>query len=511
MSHSVSGPARGSFRAARSRSVARRVTAVGIAMVALVLLALSLAVAAITTQSTRTQLVASVTHATEGLVASVDTVDRANRDMVLRASKAFGRYFTGAMELDATVGTLSAGGVTLNDDFDLVDRFSADTGGVATVFARKGEDFVRVATSLRNPQGERVMYTALDHAHPAYALVRTGQSYTGRATLFGKPYMTHYEPVRDQGGAVVGILFVGTDLSAFQEGLRRQVESMRLFAHGGAMVIDATRGLDQAVFVAHATEAGKPVLQALPQARAALQALQGSSDGFARLDAALLPQQGAEPWAVLRKTQAGWWVVSEVSDQEALAGQRRALWMVWASMALALAVLAAGLFWTLRRGVSQPLRELTQAITLVARGDLTQAFHSPRRDEIGDLVHEVEDMRQRYVDMLRQQPDRPGQCRPGRAHRNHGHQPGPLGQPHRGGDPGHAPVGRCSPAGTPALGLGGRCGPARRSGGGAGGVHHGRDQRQQPPDCRHHRRDRRHRFPDQHPGAECRRRSRARR
>ena len=71
-------------------------------------------------------------------------------------------------------------------------------------------------------------------------------------------------------------------------------------------------------------------------------------------------------------------------------------------MAVALALLAAGLFWVLRRGVSQPLRELTQALTLVARGDLTQPFHSPRRDEIGDLVREVEDLRQRYVAMLHQ-------------------------------------------------------------------------------------------------------------
>eukprot|EP01035_Chromulina_nebulosa_P043634 gene43634-59094_t len=35
-----------------------------------------------------------------------------------------------------------------------------------------------------------------------------------------------------------------------------------------------------------------------------------------------------------------------------------------------------GLFVMLRRGVSRPLQDLTQAITLVAQGDLTEAFHA---------------------------------------------------------------------------------------------------------------------------------------
>ena len=56
----------------------------------------------------------------------------------------------------------------------------------------------------------------------------------------------------------------------------------------------------------------------------------------------------------------------------------------------------------LRRGVSQPLTGLTQAITLVAQGDLTQSFETTRRDEIGTLVREVEGMRLRYVQMLQE-------------------------------------------------------------------------------------------------------------
>ena len=371
-------------------------------MMALVLLLLSFAVSTISTNTAREQLLSSVIHATEGLVSSIDTVEQANRHMVERASKAFGRYFEGQVELETSTHTLFVDGVVLNDDFNVVDKFSDDTGGVATVFARKGDDFVRITTSLRNLQGERVMHTTLDRNHPAYQLLRAGKPYVGRADLFGKPYMTAYEPLRDAAGTVVGILFVGTDLSAFQEGMQQQVANTRLFEHGGAMVIAPGASLEQAVFVAHVQHTGKKVLEAYPQARASLEKLSTDADGFDDNIYPLLPNQGAAPWAVMRKTQEGWWVITEVSDDEAMASQRRALVLLWVAMAVALVVLAGGLFLTLRRGVSAPLRELTQAITLIAQGDLTQPFRSQRRDEVGDLVREVEGMRLRYVDMLQQ-------------------------------------------------------------------------------------------------------------
>lgn len=214
--------------------------------------------------------------------------------------------------------------------------------------------------------------------------------------------MTAYEPLRNAAGDVVGILFVGTDLTAFQEAMQQQILNTQLFQHGGAMVIAPGTGLDQATFVAHRAHQGKKVLEVYPQARASLEQLVADDDGFVEDVSPLLPEQGRHPWAVLRKTQSGWWVISEVSDDEAMASQRKALTLLWAAMAAALVLLAGGLLVTLRRGISAPLRELTQAITLIAKGDLTQPFHSTRRDEVGDLVREVEGMRLRYIDMLQQ-------------------------------------------------------------------------------------------------------------
>jgi methyl-accepting chemotaxis protein len=101
----------------------------------------------------------------------------------------------------------------LNLDFSIPDQFTQATGMLATIFARVGEDFVRVTTSVRKQDGARAIGTPLDRSQPAYRLALQGQSYVGYATVFGKRYLTRYEPVRDAGGQVVGILFVGLDVS----------------------------------------------------------------------------------------------------------------------------------------------------------------------------------------------------------------------------------------------------------------------------------------------------------
>ncbi|MEQ1772973.1 MAG: methyl-accepting chemotaxis protein [Burkholderiales bacterium] len=108
---------------------------------------------------------------------------------------------------------LLSGNTLLNLNYRDIDRFSANTGATATLFVASGDDFVRIATSVKNQNGERVVGTVLDRSHPGYQLLRAGQSYTGYATLFGKQYMTKYEPIRDSAGHVIGVLFVGLDVS----------------------------------------------------------------------------------------------------------------------------------------------------------------------------------------------------------------------------------------------------------------------------------------------------------
>ncbi|MDR7308738.1 methyl-accepting chemotaxis protein [Rhodoferax saidenbachensis] len=114
---------------------------------------------------------------------------------------------------DRQVALLRNGQRPLNLDFALPDGFSQSTGLVATVFARDGDDFIRVTTSVRKQDGERAIGTPLDRSQPAYDDVLQGRAHLGYATIFGKQYLTHYEPVKDASGRIIGILFVGLDIT----------------------------------------------------------------------------------------------------------------------------------------------------------------------------------------------------------------------------------------------------------------------------------------------------------
>ena len=133
---------------------------------------------------------------------------------------------------------LHLGSEVLNNNFKEVDEFKQMTAGVATLFVRSGEDFVRVSTSLTKQDGSRAIGTLLDHAHPAYAKLMAGQSYVGRALLFDRSYMTQYTPVRDGSGKVIAVLFVGFDYTDAQNAQFDNLKRFRIGQTGSLALLD---------------------------------------------------------------------------------------------------------------------------------------------------------------------------------------------------------------------------------------------------------------------------------
>jgi hypothetical protein len=90
-----------------------------------------------------------------------------------------------------------------------VDAIAKEQGGVVTLFAKSGDDFIRVATNVKKEDGSRAIGTVLDPKGPVIAVIRKGEAYYGDANILGKPYVTGYEPIRDGANNVIGIYFVG--------------------------------------------------------------------------------------------------------------------------------------------------------------------------------------------------------------------------------------------------------------------------------------------------------------
>ncbi|MGP9822779.1 methyl-accepting chemotaxis protein [Salinarimonas sp. NSM] len=160
----------------------------------------------------------------------------------------------------AEVGRAVSPDLTTFEDHAVVDTTAAMTGGVATVFALDPaqNNFVRRSTNLRKENGERAHGTYLAADHPAQAVVRAGNTYTGPATLFGRDYLTIYYPTVDAAGGVNGILFIGMPSESFTAVKNEALGGMLVVAGVIALIVIAGSGImAQRMFAPLATIAGR--------------------------------------------------------------------------------------------------------------------------------------------------------------------------------------------------------------------------------------------------------------
>lgn len=102
-------------------------------------------------------------------------------------------------------GKLMAGNVVLDGDTAVVDKITSLVGGVATIF--KGS--MRVATTIKQPDGSRATGTSLAAGPAQAAVLGRHESYRGEARILGRTYLAVYDPIVDAKGDVIGIVFVG--------------------------------------------------------------------------------------------------------------------------------------------------------------------------------------------------------------------------------------------------------------------------------------------------------------
>ncbi len=393
-------------------TVARRVSIWSSAAIAVLLVVICGALSWVLTNQARQRTLDYMSAEASSVARVADALDRTARESANRLYDVLaGDFEGGAFTLDGD-GELAFNGQKLNGNFDAVDRFTRRTGGVATIFARKGtDDFIRITTSVKKEDGSRAVGTTLARDGAAFGKLSAGDTYVGPATLFKVPYMTRYSPIKDAGGKVVGILFIGFDMRGLQQELVKMADAVKLYETGGLYLLDPGKTPADALLRAHPRAQGKKLSEVMPadQAEQYVKQLLDDKDGVLENVQAVYGEKYTDAFAVARKSQAtGWWVVAEASRAQALAAHNTTLWVLWGLMLATVVLLGLGVTWMLGRWVGRPLAELNEAVEAVAAGDLTRPVHVLQQDDLGALAAGVERMRQqlsRTITEVRQASD----------------------------------------------------------------------------------------------------------
>jgi methyl-accepting chemotaxis protein len=308
----------------------------------------------------------------------------------------------------------------------IVDDTSQLVGGTCTVFQRMNEqgDMLRVATNVVAKDGARTIGTYIPVVNPdrsrspVIAAVLAGQTFRGRAFVVDSWYLTAYEPLKDRGGAIVGMLYVGVKQDNVVS-FRQSIEGIQLGKSGYAYVLGGS-GDARGHYIISKDRArdGEDIWdQKDPGGRLVIQDIVTGALKTKDGDVAYYEYPWTNPGdpAPREKTVAvtyfaPWdWVIGagayademNTAKRETESALTRLLWVAVAAGVLvaAIAIAVAAL---LGRGISGPMASMVAAAQRLAQGDLTQTLSARRNDEMGDLAQAFNRMNGTLNSMMRE-------------------------------------------------------------------------------------------------------------
>ncbi len=258
----------------------------------------------------------------------------------------------------------------INDNFEIVDQVQSLVGGAATVFQVKEDHAVRISTNVIGTDGTRAVGTELTQ-NVYDVVVNQGETYYGSRDLFGKRYVTAYEPIKDSSGRIVGVLFVGTEEEETLDVVKASLRDTVIGQNGYMFVIDSTGQ----VLVHPSREgenwAGEDFFPEMVQNKVGV--IRHEIDGTDIIDAYTY----FEP--------LDWYIVSraELSDFTGPIDTIRNTIIVVLLASVAIGVVIAILF---GRSISEPLQQVVLMLKELRNGHLSARLNIRRQDEIGVMA-----------------------------------------------------------------------------------------------------------------------------
>lgn len=299
------------------------------------------------------------------------TRNKVNSDLNVLKQNFYSKGSPSIIDGNLTLTDKNGNRYVVNNNFEIVDNVQDLVGGAATVFQVYNNSYaVRVSTNVIGADGERAVGTHLtDNVYDV--AVKKGETYYGRRDLFGKNYVTAYEPIRDPSQAVIGVLFAGTEEGQTLDIVKKSIHDTTVGKNGFMYVIDGTGNV-----LIHPSLSGQN-LSTMPYVQEMFVKKEGSIlhnvNGTVIFDAYTY----YEP--------LDWYIVSR-ADLSDFSGPIDTLRNTIFALVIASILIGAAIAILFGRSISGPLQQVVVMIKELRNGHVSARLNIRRHDEIGIMA-----------------------------------------------------------------------------------------------------------------------------
>jgi len=270
----------------------------------------------------------------------------------------------------------------VNDDYAIVDKVRALVGGTCTIFQIMGNEAIGISTNVLNDNGERAMGTKVPYQ--VYDIVvRQGKSFYGRDWVVSDWYTTAYEPIKNQSGDIIGILYTGVK-EKNSKALKDALLAIKIGQTGYIYAMDM-----DGVLLVHPNSEGKSLssYDFCKEMIANAPSLRVSETGWVAYE---WDRNGsmAEKIVAYKYFKEWNWIIGAEGYLDEFTGGAREVATTVILVALVIILFSAVIGWWLAGGISGPLNKITDMLKDIAQGegDLTKRIDITSKDEVGDLA-----------------------------------------------------------------------------------------------------------------------------
>jgi len=266
-----------------------------------------------------------------------------------------------------TVPNLYLGNKAQANNFALVDHVKALMGGTATLFVKRGNDFVRVSTNVMKDDSSRAIATLLDPNGKAIAAIREEKAFYGQVDILGKPYVTGYEPIHDKNHTVIGVWYVGYPVATFTQ-LGDTIAMTKILERGLITLVD-----DHGRIRFHSHSVSDDEVQNILK--------KSASDN-------------AAGWTIIKKPFEPWGfeVIAAYPLTDIQGKIKKAVFAVVSCGVIATCLIIGFLILLVKKTLLKPILSITTAADHLADGDLRVRVETSSKDETGRMMTSINNM-----------------------------------------------------------------------------------------------------------------------